>query len=129
MVHRTPASDRALTAAALVVAVDTGDPARPIEPELAELEALAAASGVKTAARVVQRRARVDAATLVGAGKAQEIAELARSLRAGLVLVLNDLRPRQRKNLEKIIPIPIVDRTMLILDVFARHARSREGKL
>ena len=129
MAHRTPASDRALTTAALVVAVDTDDPARPIEPELAELEALAEASGVKTAGRVVQRRARVDPATLVGAGKAQEIAELARSLRAGLVLVLNDLRPRQRKNLEKIIPIPIVDRTMLILDVFARHARSREGKL
>jgi len=129
MAHRTPSSDRSLTNAALVVAVDTEDPARPIEPELAELEALAAASGVKTAGRVVQRRARVDPSTLVGAGKAEEIAELARSLRAGLVLVLNDLRPRQRKNLEKIIPIPIVDRTMLILDVFARHARSREGKL
>jgi GTPase len=43
--------------------------------------------------------------------------------------VLNDLRPRQRKNLERIVPLPIVDRTMLILDVFARHARSREGKL
>ena len=43
--------------------------------------------------------------------------------------MLNDLRPRQRKNLEKIVPLPIVDRTMLILDVFARHARSREGKL
>ena len=43
--------------------------------------------------------------------------------------MLNDLRPRQRKNLEKVIPVPIVDRTMLILDVFARHARSREGKL
>lgn len=43
--------------------------------------------------------------------------------------MLNDLRPRQRKNLEKIVPLPIVDRTMLILDVFARHARSREGKV
>lgn len=43
--------------------------------------------------------------------------------------MLNDLRPRQRKNLERVIPVPIVDRTMLILDVFARHARSREGKL
>ena len=128
MAHRASASDRALSGA-LVVAVDTGDPARPIEPELAELEALAAASGVKSLARVVQRRARVDPATLAGAGKAREIAELARTLSAQLVLVLNDLRPRQRKNLEKIIPIPIVDRTMLILDVFARHARSREGKL
>jgi GTP-binding protein HflX len=129
MAHRTPAPDRSLKTGALVVAVDTGDPARPLEPELAELEALAEASGVKTVGRIVQRRPRVDPATLVGTGKAREIAELAQSLRAGLVLVLNDLRPRQRKNLEEIIPLPIVDRTMLILDVFARHARSREGKL
>jgi GTPase len=77
----------------------------------------------------VQRRDAVDPATLVGSGKAREIADRARVLDAGLLLVLNDLRPRQRKNLEKIVPLPIVDRTMLILDVFARHARSREGKL
>jgi len=77
----------------------------------------------------VQRRAQVDPATLVGSGKAREIADLVKELDAQLVLVLNDLRPRQRKNLEKVISVPIVDRTMLILDVFARHARSREGKL
>jgi GTP-binding protein HflX len=77
----------------------------------------------------VQKRPHVDPATLVGSGKAAEIAQLARDCDAGLVFVLSDLRPRQRKNLERIIPLPIVDRTMLILDVFARHARSREGKL
>jgi GTP-binding protein HflX len=77
----------------------------------------------------VQKRDRVDPATLVGAGKALEIAEIAKTLDAQLLLVLNDLRPRQRKNLEKVVPLPIVDRTMLILDVFAQHARSREGKL
>lgn len=77
----------------------------------------------------MQRRDAVDPATLVGSGKAREIAERAKTLNAELVLVLNDLRPRQRKNLEAIVPLPIVDRTMLILDVFARHARSREGKL
>ncbi|MBV8639021.1 MAG: GTPase HflX [Candidatus Eremiobacteraeota bacterium] len=77
----------------------------------------------------MQKRAHVDPATLVGSGKAHEIADLVRERDAKLVLVLNDLRPRQRKNLEKIISVPIVDRTMLILDVFARHARSREGKL
>ena len=77
----------------------------------------------------MQRRESVDPATLVGSGKAREIAERARELDAGLLLVLNDLRPRQRKNLERIVPLPIVDRTMLILDVFARHARSREGKM
>ncbi|MGC1380135.1 MAG: GTPase HflX [Candidatus Baltobacteraceae bacterium] len=114
---------------AILVAVDTGDARRPIEPEIVELEALAEAAGARILDRIVQRREKVDPATLVGSGKAVEIAERARELDAGLILVLNDLRPRQRKNLEKIVPLPIVDRTMLILDVFARHARSREGKL
>ncbi len=114
---------------ALIVAVDTRDERRPIEPELAELEALAAASGAAIVERIVQRREQVDPATLVGTGKAREIAEVAKALGVDLLLVLNDLRPRQRRNLEKIVPLPIVDRTMLILDVFARHARSREGKL
>jgi GTP-binding protein HflX len=90
---------------------------------------LAEAAGAQIVERVVQHRAFVDPATLVGSGKAREIAELVRERDAKLVLVLNDLRPRQRKNLEKVIDVPIVDRTMLILDVFARHARSREGKL
>ena len=94
-----------------------------------EFEALAEAAGAKIVARIVQRRDRVDPATMVGSGKAAEIAELVTQNDAGLVLVLNDLRPRQRKNLERVIHVPIVDRTMLILDVFARHARSREGKL
>ena len=66
---------------------------------------------------------------LVGSGKAEEIARLVDDLEIDVVLVLNDLRPRQRKNLERVIRVPIVDRTMLILDVFARHARSREGKM
>lgn len=114
---------------ALVVAVDLHDRAHPLEPELAEFEALAGAAGARVLDRVVQRRDAIDPATLVGSGKAREIALLAAELGANLVLVLNDLRPRQRKNLEKIVPMPIVDRTMLILDVFARHARSREGKL
>jgi GTP-binding protein HflX len=93
------------------------------------LEALAAASGAVIVDRVVQRRAAVDPATLVGSGKAAEIAQLAQERQANVLLVLNALRPRQRRNLERIIPVPIVDRTMLILDVFAQHARSREGQL
>jgi GTP-binding protein HflX len=128
-VHRTCWKLRALPDRTIVVAVDTNDPKRPLEPELVELEALAQAAGAKVVDRIVQHRAHVDPATLVGAGKAREIADRAGELDAALILVLNDLRPRQRKNLEKIVPIPIVDRTMLILDVFARHARSREGKL
>jgi len=115
--------------AALVIAVETRENARDFDAEIDEFEALAQAAGATVLDRIVQRRDTVDPATLVGSGKAHEIAERAEELGARLLLVLNDLRPRQRKNLEKIVPLPIVDRTMLILDVFARQARSREGKL
>ncbi|MFY9718485.1 MAG: GTPase HflX [Candidatus Cybelea sp.] len=114
---------------ALVVAVETRALHESFEAELAEFEALARAAGAEILDRIVQRRDAVDAATLVGSGKTLEIAQRAQDEAADLLLVLNDLRPRQRKNLESVIPLPIVDRTMLILDVFARHARSREGKL
>jgi GTP-binding protein HflX len=114
---------------ALVVAVETRALRETLEAELEEFEALAQAAGATILDRIVQRRESVDPATLIGSGKAIEIAERAREDGAELLLVLNDLRPRQRKNLERVVPVPIVDRTMLILDVFARHARSREGKL
>ncbi len=111
------------------MAVDLRDPRRPLEPELIEYEALIAAAGATLVGRVVQRLERVDPAMLVGSGKAQEIAETAAALAATKVFVFNDLRPRQRANLEKIVPLPIVDRTTVILDIFAQRARSREGQL
>jgi GTP-binding protein HflX len=114
---------------ALVVAVDLRDPKRPLEPELLEFEALIEAAGAQIAARMVQRLDAVDPATLVGSGKAREIAVRAEEVGATKIFVFNDLRPRQRTNLEKIISLPIVDRTMVILDIFAQRARSREGKL
>jgi GTP-binding protein HflX len=114
---------------ALLVAVDVHDRAGPLAPELAEFEALVRAAGVVVVGEIVQKLPHVDPATLVGSGKAREIAERAKELRADALFVFNDLRPRQRTNLEKIVPLPIVDRTMLILDIFARHARSREGQL
>src|SRR5690348_10985827 len=114
---------------AVVVAVETNEIGDAIDAELDELETLASAAGAQVLERIVQRRAQVDPATLVGSGKAREIAERAAALDADLLITLNDLRPRQRRNLEGIVPLPIVDRTMLILDVFARQARSREGKL
>ncbi len=79
--------------------------------------------------RIVQRRTAVDPASLIGNGKVGDVRERVRETKAQLIFFLNDLRPRQRKNLEARISVPIVDRTMLILDVFAQHARSREGKL
>ncbi|GAC1310406.1 MAG: hypothetical protein NVSMB21_18250 [Vulcanimicrobiaceae bacterium] len=123
-VSAAPAAERAL-----VVAVDLRDPKRPLEPELAEYEALIVAAGATLVGRAIQRLDRVDPGTLVGSGKAMEIAALAEELGATKIFVFNDLRPRQRTNLEKSIPLPIVDRTMVILDIFAQRARSREGKL
>ena len=118
---------------ALVVAVDLRRSGRPLAPELAEFEALIEADGGVIVDRVVQRLDRVDPATLIGSGKAHEIAELLTQMDAdkapNALFVFNDVRPRQRTNLEKIIPLPLVDRTMLILDIFAQRARSREGKL
>ena len=114
---------------ALLVAVDTGDRERPLAPEFAEFAALARATGLVIVDEMIQRLPHVDPATLVGSGKAREIADRAKELEADVLLVHNDLRPRQRTNLEKIVPLPIVDRTMLILDIFAAHARSREGQL
>ena len=113
----------------LVVAVDLRNPKRPLEPELDEFQALIEAAGARVAGRVVQRLDRVDPATLVGAGKAEEIRAQAEELGATTVFVFNDLRPRQRTNLERVVPLPIVDRTMVILDIFAQRARSREGQL
>jgi GTP-binding protein HflX len=114
---------------ALLVAVDLSDRSAPLAPELAEFSALVRAAGVTVAGEIVQKLAHVDPATLVGSGKAHEIAERAKELDADAIFIFNDLRPRQRTNLEKIIPLPLVDRTMLILDIFAQHARSREGQL
>jgi GTP-binding protein HflX len=124
-----PDSDGGVSARAIVVAVDLDDPQRPLLPELEEFEALAAASGATIIERFIQKRDAVDPATMIGSGKAAEIAARAKEIAADLLLSFNDLRPRQRKNLERVISLPIVDRTMLILDVFAQHARSREGKL
>ena len=78
----------------------------------------------------MQRLTRVDPATLVGQRQsARDRRPRAKHLGATTLFVFNDLRPRQRTNLEKIVPLPIVDRTMVILDIFAQRARSREGKL
>jgi GTP-binding protein HflX len=80
-------------------------------------------------AELVQRRARPDPATLIGVGKVEEIAAVAASTEADLVLFDHDLTPTQLRNLEAALPCRVLDRTQLILDIFARHARTREGQL
>lgn len=99
------------------------------EESLAELRALAESAGAKVVGEILQRRDRIDPATLVGAGKLQEIAGAAASVNADVLLFDHDLSPSQQRNIEKIVERRVIDRTQLILDIFARHARTREGQL
>jgi GTP-binding protein HflX len=99
------------------------------EESLAEFRELVASAGGVVAAEVMQRRARFDPATLIGAGKVEEIAGIAASTEADLVLFDHDLSPTQLRNLEAALPCRVLDRTQLILDIFARHARTSEGQL
>ena len=99
------------------------------EASLAEFEELARSAGAEVAATLVQRRARPDPATLVGGGKLEEIQGVVASTNADLVLFDHDLTPSQLRNLEAKLSCRVIDRTQLILDIFARHARTREGQL
>jgi GTPase len=99
------------------------------EESLAELRTLADSAGAQVVGEVLQRRDRFDPATLVGAGKLEEIAGAAALVDADLLLFDHDLSPSQQRNIEKIVHRRVIDRTQLILDIFARHARTREGQL
>jgi GTP-binding protein HflX len=99
------------------------------EESLAELHTLAESAGARVVGEILQRRDRPDPATLVGAGKLEEIAGAAASLDADVLLFDHDLSPSQQRNIEKIVERRVIDRTQLILDIFARHARTREGQL
>ncbi|MFZ1087145.1 MAG: GTPase HflX [Terracidiphilus sp.] len=99
------------------------------EESLAEIRELVASAGGVVVAEVMQRRGRLDPATLIGSGKVEEISGIAASVEADLVLFDHDLSPTQLRNLEAALPCRVLDRTQLILDIFARHARTAEGKL
>ncbi|MHC5020125.1 MAG: GTPase HflX [Planctomycetota bacterium] len=96
---------------------------------LEELAELADTAGADVAARLVQRRDRFVPATLFGKGKVEEIAGLAREHDAGLVITENDCSPAQVRNLEKVTGCRVVDRTELILDIFALNARTQQARL
>jgi len=99
------------------------------DESLAEFRELVRSAGGQIAAELMQRRPRPDPATLIGRGKVEEIAGVAASTQADLVLFDHDLSPTQLRNLEAALPCRVLDRTQLILDIFARHARTREGQL
>jgi GTPase len=99
------------------------------EASLDEFQELARSAGAEVAATLIQRRPRPDPATLVGQGKLEEIEGVIASTGADLALFDHDLTPSQLRNLEAKLPCRVIDRTQLILDIFARHARTREGQL
>lgn len=100
-----------------------------LEESLAEFRELARSAGAQIAGEFIQHRDQPDPATLIGKGKLQEIAGAAASSDAHLILVDHELSPSQQRNIEAEVDARVIDRTQLILDIFARHARTREGQL
>ncbi|HTY83284.1 MAG TPA: hypothetical protein VMB19_03650, partial [Silvibacterium sp.] len=110
-------------------AVPAGSSPLGLEASLEEFRELVTSAGASVAGEIIQRRPKADPATLIGSGKVQELAGIAASARAEVILFDHDLTPTQLRNLDDALPCRVVDRTQLILDIFARHARTREGQL
>lgn len=108
---------------------DTRIPDFTAEESLAELRALAVSAGAEIAGEFLQHRDKPDPATLIGKGKLEEIKGAAASVTADLIVFDHDLSPSQQRNIEREVHARVIDRTQLILDIFARHARTREGQL
>jgi len=99
------------------------------EESMAELRELAISAGGTVAGEMQQRRQRPDSATLIGSGKVEELKGAVASVAPDLVIFDHELTPSQQRNLERELEVRVVDRTQLILDIFARHARTREGQM
>jgi GTPase len=128
----TAAARLARTAAAVMAGEE--DPSQiaatlDFDASRAEFEELARSAGAIIAATLVQRRQKPDPSSLVGHGKLDEIVAVVASTNASLVLFDHDLTPSQLRNIEARLPCHVIDRSQLILDIFARHARTREGQL
>lgn len=112
---------------ALLIGLDTGE--FDAEASLDELEELARSAGAAVEARLLQRRPNPDAATVIGQGKLEEAAEYCKNNEIQLVIFDCELSPAQMRNIERALQTDIVDRTALILDIFARRAVTAEGKI
>ncbi|HVR69251.1 MAG TPA: GTPase HflX [Vicinamibacteria bacterium] len=129
MARPSPPPHRSVESA-LLVGISSGRQARiRTEASMEELGELARSAGASVVGTVIQERARKDPATLIGRGKAEEVARLADQSRADVLLFDDDLSPAQQRNLEDLAGRTTIDRTQLILDIFARRARTREGRL
>lgn len=118
---------------AILVGVDLTYPEEEVlwttDESLKELASLAETAGVKIADKIVQRRSNPDSKFYIGKGKVDEIKELANELGTHVILFNDELRPAQARNLEESIGAKIVDRTQLIMDIFAQRAQTKEAKL
>ncbi|MBV9352156.1 MAG: GTPase HflX, partial [Mycobacterium sp.] len=112
----------------VLVGVWTDGSAADAEASLAELAALAETAGSQVLEGMIQRRSKPDASTYIGSGKAQELREVVLATGADTVICDGELSPAQLTALEKAVRVKVIDRTALILDIFAQHATSREGK-
>lgn len=113
---------------ALLVGLDLGSAGEDFERSMDELALLADTAGAKVVDRMVQNRNNPDKTYYIGKGKVEELAALARMHDADLIIFNEELSPSQIRNLDKMIGIKVIDRTALILDIFARRALSKEGK-
>lgn len=100
-----------------------------VEDSLSELGTLARTAGAQVVGSMIQRMRHPDVATYIGKGKAQELSDLAKTSGSHLVIFDDELSPSQQRNLEKCLSARVLDRTALILDIFAQHAHTREGRL
>lgn len=100
-----------------------------VEDSLSELETLARTAGAEVVGTMIQRMRHPDVATYIGKGRAQELSDTEKQLGFDLVIFDDELSPSQQRNLEKMLDARVIDRTALILDIFAQHARTREGRL
>jgi GTP-binding protein HflX len=115
---------------ALLVGVElTGKNARSVEESIEELALLTRSADAEVTCQTIQRRERIDPACFIGRGKASEIKNLCAEQEISTVIFDDDLSPAQQRNLEEIIERKVIDRTRLILDIFARRAHTQEGKL
>jgi len=112
----------------VLVGVWTEGTLKEASDSLKELAALAETAGAQVLDGLLQRRDNPDPATYVGKGKAQELKEVVRELGADTVIANSELAPSQRRSLEDVVKVKVIDRTAIILDIFAQHAKSREGK-
>jgi GTP-binding protein HflX len=120
------ARDQATSSAA---ALPADSPDFSWDESLDELRNLATSAGAQVVGEFTQHRDRPEPATLIGKGKLEEIAGAAASVSADVILFDHDLSPSQQRNIERVVNTRVIDRTQLILDIFARHARTREGQL